>query len=151
MRNRFILRLRIALVAEWLLVAVGVTAAPFLEPSLPAEPLGEAHAIGDDVAMGPLRWAAIVVSLLLWVTGSVGSFLLWRRGRIFYLAGVITGTASVPLIGIYGPPSPLEWAIAEASLIATGLALGILYFSPLRDHFGSASPFVAGNAKCIHG
>jgi hypothetical protein len=42
-------------------------------------------------------------------------------------------------LGPFEQGSPLDWVITEASLIVSDLVLGILYFSPLREHFRTVS------------
>jgi hypothetical protein len=128
--------LRILIAIEWLLVLIGVPIAFLLEPTLPPE-LRAFLTNENERSFGLseiLQLLAMLLSLTLWVAGSIGTFLLWRYGRPLYLAAIITGVGITSFVG----PSvvaPLASAFDEASQIVSGLVLGLLYFSPLRDRF----------------
>jgi hypothetical protein len=126
--------LRILVVTDWCLAAIAIPLAFLLEPSLPPQ-FREFLALEQERPFGVvelLQSAAMLLSIVLWVVGSVGLFLLQRWARPVYCAAVVTGVMFTPFVGPI-VMAPLAAALEDASLIVSGLVLGIIYLSPGRE------------------
>ncbi len=128
--------LRILVVAELLLVTLGVVVALLTEPSLP-EPLRNWVQTEAEVEPTAGFFMLTGFSLLMVVAllvSSIGLLFFWRLARLLYL---ITTLASVLLLPAFGPEVSSGWAAMfdELGLILSGAITALIYGSPLRDLF----------------
>jgi phosphoglycerol transferase MdoB-like AlkP superfamily enzyme len=133
--------LRILVVAELLMIVLGVAVALLTEPSLP-EPLRDwvqAEAEVEPTAgflvltgFGFLMVVALVVS-------NIGLFFFWRFARPLYL---VTTLAPVLLLPAFGPDVSSGWAAMfdDLGMILSGIIIALIYWSPLRDLFERPAP-----------
>jgi hypothetical protein len=122
--------LRLFIVAEWLVMAVSLVVAFVL-----AEPLAESV---DDGEVGLWVDPVVVglVALGAWLVGSVGAFRLWRPARMIYALAValLVGASALsdPDPSLH---SPVLDALDQLGSVASGVVLGLLFFSEARRHF----------------
>ena len=91
---------------------------------------GEAELEWGDWVIGGLALQMIPLLLLSYI----GLWRLWRFARVLYLC---TGLLGVALVSLVGPEVRMGWAVALEGLSWTvsGLILGLIYFSPLKESF----------------
>jgi hypothetical protein len=80
-----------------------------------------------------------LVGLGAWLVGSIGAFRLWRPARTIYALAV----ALLVVTSALDEPDPslgsrLLDALDTLSSLASGIVLGLLFFSEARRHFGAA-------------
>lgn len=86
----------------------------------------------DDQA-GPLAIVSLC-GLALMVLSLVGLAVLWRPARMLFTIYLLLIAISVVLSGAT-VQSELTSVLSFMNTIISGLILGMLYFSPLREHF----------------
>ena len=122
--------LRIALVAEWILVAVTLTLSAVLERFLPA-PLQEylkAQSQLDLQASDILIFLGLGIFLVGFLTSSIALFAGKRWARWLYLGAEVLGCALVLFLG----PTvmhPIATACENAASTFSGLILGLAFFT----------------------
>jgi hypothetical protein len=95
------------------------------------EPLRSFRA-GNDLSGLALVTAGIF--LITWLTANFGLYFIWRPARTLLLF-----SAMLNLLGalVSGPFVRTAWEdmFDDASVLVTGMILGLLYFSPLKELF----------------
>ena len=80
-----------------------------------------------------LAWVTLFgLSLLL--VSMIGLWVLWRPARMLFTAYLLCLAVAIVLSGPL-VESPLTSVLAFMNTIISGLILGMIYFSPLREHF----------------
>jgi len=86
--------------------------------------------------------AIAIVSLTalgLMTLSLAGLFVLWRPARLIYTMYLLSIAIGVVLSGVV-VESSLTSVLSFMNTIISGLILGMIYFSPLREHFDKPSP-----------
>lgn len=130
--------LRLLVIADLLLVVLGVVVGLLSEDSLP-EPLRvfvRAQREADrDADLTTNEWIGVAIGfplIIAMLVSHVGLFLFWRPARVLYVASLI-GLIALSLF--LGPHVSTGWvqAIDTASLTITGMVLALIYWSPLKE------------------
>jgi hypothetical protein len=135
---------RTLLVLHVLLIAGEIASGQITISALP-EPLRnylELQYKSPEKTIGPnleaLSWVSLFgMGLLLSSVG--GLWALWRPARIFFTAYLLCLAVAIVLAGPV-VESSLTSVLAFMNTIISGLILGMIYFSPLREHFDAAEP-----------
>jgi hypothetical protein len=90
------------------------------------------HDLSDEKA--DLLATISIGALSLMPFSIIGLFLLWRRARTLFTAYLLFMAISVVLSGPT-VQSELTSVLSFMDTIISGLILGMIYFSPLRDYF----------------
>ena len=124
--------LRCFVVLEWVAVFVAVPTSLFLEGSLPPGLIAEIEA--RDANFSDVDFAIGMVALVAAITASVGVFRLWRPARLLYTVLTLGSVVAAPTLGHMIEHA---WAapLFEAATLASGVVLGLLWFSPASVHF----------------
>ena len=88
--------------------------------------------LGSAFSWVALAWLFLVV--LSWI----GLWRLWRRARALYTTAAGAGAVGTALMGPCVRSGPAE-AFAGLSLVVTGLILGAIYMTELRQRFERSS------------
>ena len=128
--------LRVAILAEILLAAVGLMAEIVLEPRLP-EPLRNYLAAEGEKSWSTIHTVMLVLAvpmLIAAVVSWIGLWRLWRPARPIYLYLSIAGLL---LTAFLGPSvaSAVGSMFSDACTLTAGFILGLIYFSDLRHQF----------------
>ncbi len=130
--------LRLALVFQWLLALASVVLFRVEQSRLPdvLREYGATQGGSTSLSAELVGWYA-----LFWLAGSLvataGAFLLKPWSRPLFLVMAVLGIA---LTGLLEPSitSPGSAAAETAAQILVGVILGLVYFSPLKEHFAPA-------------
>jgi hypothetical protein len=130
---------RTLLALHVLLIAGELTSGRLTISGLP-EPLRnylELQYKNPEKTIGPnleaLSWVSLVGMGLL-LTSMIGLWMLWRPARMFFTLYLLCLAVAVVLAGPV-VESSLTSVLAFMNTIISGLILGMIYFSPLREHF----------------
>ena len=126
--------LRILIVADLVLIAVGVAVGIVGEAWLP-EPLRAFEQARAEADMTPRDWILLGVAIPLSIAvlvASIGLMCFWRPARPLYFASIVVAAVLMPLGGPYITSGWSE-AFESVSLTVSGVVLALIYFSPLRD------------------
>ena len=127
--------LRVALVLEWLSIAVGIAAEFALENTLPPE-LQSYVTARDDAPMSIPEVALLSVGALALLVGLVSSIALWFRRRWARLPYTITTLLFTLSVLPDGPSvqSALGAFFGELSVLIPGFIIALIYFAPIQFH-----------------
>jgi hypothetical protein len=126
--------LRTLIVAEIVIGIISIVVSSFTESTLP-EPLrafSEAQTESEITTRGVAMIAAAIALIILLLVSSIGLFFFWRPARILYLLTLILGIAMTPFFGPY-VDAGLGTAFEDIAVVISGVILGLVYFSPLRE------------------
>lgn len=87
---------------------------------------------------GPLALVSLC-ALSLMLASLTGLALLWRPARLLYTLYLLSIAIAVVLAGT-AVESALTSVLSFMNTIISGLILGMIYFSPLREHFDQQEP-----------
>ncbi len=127
--------LRIAVIAQWVLIAASIAAGMYEERSLPEVLRNYLTEQGSKTAtpgqIGVL-FLGVILSIGL-ITSSIGIYRFIPRARTVYL---VCSVASITFL-FMGPSitSPVEGALKYVGDAADGFTIAMLYFSPARAKF----------------
>lgn len=76
----------------------------------------------------------LLACLAMMITSLVGLWLLWRPARMLFTVYLLSLAVAIVLAGPL-VESSLTSVLAFMNTIISGLILGMIYFSPLREHF----------------
>jgi hypothetical protein len=127
--------LRVALVLEWLCIALGVVAELALEHTLPAE-LRSYRSAQSEASISTPETVVLVVELIALAATLAWSIALWFRrrwARLPYLLTIILFSCS-DLLDSASVQAPLGAFCNELALLISGLIVGLVYFAPIRFH-----------------
>jgi hypothetical protein len=132
---------RLIIMAHWVLIVLAFAAFALSEDSALSEEQAKEYRelLLETDSRG---MASMIIIALLTVSGSVGLFLLQKWARLMYLAAAAlavfwTAGQGTPYLNL-----PFVEAILDMLLIVTGITIGLIYFSPIKDElvsFGSGS------------
>ena len=129
--------LRMLVVFEWVLVALGVPIAIALEAELPASLLEYIETRDADIPLSQLvLWAFL---LLAAVATSIGVFRLWPPARIAYTLLFGIGWLATPLLG-HTVAHAWESLVTDIASAVPGAILALLWLSPAAAHFARRVP-----------
>jgi len=128
------------LLALHVLLIVGELTSGQLTTSTLPEPLRnylELQYKNPENTIGPnleaLSWVSLFGMSLLLVS-MIGLWVLWRPARMLFTAYLLCLAVAIVLAGPL-VESSLTSVLAFMNTIISGLILGMIYFSPLREHF----------------
>jgi hypothetical protein len=75
-----------------------------------------------------------LLSLALLIVSSLGLFYFWRPARMLYTVCLLTLGCAVAASGTV-VESALSTVFSYMNTIIAGVILGMIYFSPIREHF----------------
>ena len=126
------------ILAAWIVTSLlGILIGLFTEPLLPPELLAYQKASSEkDMPLIPLLFLSsyTLISLIALIIATFGLFRFRSYARTLFL---ILTFCILPIYFFMGPwiETGYESPFYELSSVLTGLILGIIYFSPLRDKF----------------
>jgi hypothetical protein len=91
-----------------------------------------------DEQAGPLALVSLC-ALSLMLLSLTGLAVLWRPARLMFTLYLLSVAIAVVLAGP-AVESSLTSVLSFMNTIISGLILGMLYFSPLREHFDRREP-----------
>ncbi len=132
--------LRLLIACEALAIALTLAADSLTRGALPASlqaylaEVEKAELPPGSTAVALLAIGAIVTLVVAWI----GLWRLWRPARAIYTGAALAAVASVSFTGPV-VSSGVTDTIGDVASITSGMILGLLYFSELRQHFGAPS------------
>lgn len=124
------LALRIAIVCQWVLVAVSVPLSFALEHTLPIQVREylEWEANRDLTTLDLVLMTTLLVLVIGYLVSSVSLFLLRKWARWMYLACVIVGYILVPLGGATVEHG-LAYTLGDVSEMLSGVIIALVFFT----------------------
>ena len=132
--------LRLLIACEALAIALTLGADALTQGALPASLqayLAEVETIEltpGSTALSLLAIGAIVTLVVAWI----GLWRLWRPARAIYTGAAVAAAGTALFTGPV-VSSGVANTIGDVASITSGMILGLLYFSEVRQHFGGPS------------
>lgn len=128
-----------ALLCVFLLLIIAEIASDVLTVGWLPEPLRKHVEEQTDPNRPPSAALAMLVifsllSLSLLLASSIGLFFFWRPARMLFTLCLLTIACSVAASGTV-VESALTTVFSYMNTVISGVILGMIYFSPIREHF----------------
>lgn len=137
---------RVLLLLYVTLIFAEVASGPATMETLP-EPLrkfAQEQYENPEKTVGPnvdLLGTVLLIGLAVMLVSLVGLWVLWRPARMLFTIYLLCLAVAIVLAGPL-VESSLTSVLAFMNTIISGLILGMIYFSPLREHFDAPLPEV---------
>jgi hypothetical protein len=120
------------LILSILMPLIGVFVSIATQDRLP-EPLQD-YAVSEQAATPSGVMVGGLIILAAWVAALVGVYRLRAFGRRLFVLALVASLAMTPMSG---PSVDSGWSqlFYQASFVLDGLLLGLMYWSPLAEHF----------------